>query len=221
MDRRQLMIGTGAFALAAGGGLMSGGTVTGLSPLGAAFAQESEAEAEAPKIVEMALGDENAPVTVVEYASFTCPHCANFHKDQAQKLKADYIDSGKVRFIYRDVYFDRPGLWAAMIARCDPQRFFGISDILYRQQRDWIGDGSPVQIADNLRKIGRVAGIPDDRLEACLTDAAKAQALVQWSQKLSDEAEVEGTPTLVINDVKYANMAWDELKEIIDTELAK
>ena len=98
-------------------------------------------------------------MTVVEYASFTCPHCATFHNDTFKKLKADYIDSGKVKFIYREVYFDRYGLWASMVARCGGQeKFFGIADLIYKSQSEWTRAGEPAAIVDELRKIGRLAG---------------------------------------------------------------
>ena len=77
-------------------------------------------------IEDMVLGDPNAPVTIIEYASFTCPHCKNFHEGTFKKLKKNYIDEGTVKFILRDVYFDRYGLWAAMVARCDnSEKFYG------------------------------------------------------------------------------------------------
>jgi hypothetical protein len=107
-----------------------------------------------------------------EYASFTCPHCAPFHANLVPQLKADYIDTGKVRFVYREVYFDRFGLWASMVARCGgPDRFFGIVDLIY--------DSSPNgpkarsgDIADNLRRIGRTAGLTNEEIDACLTRPA-------------------------------------------------
>ena len=175
----------------------------------------------APEITEMTMGDENAPVTLIEYASFTCPHCAHFHEDQFQKLKRDFIETGKVRFVYRDVYFDRFGLWAAMLARCDgPMRFFGISDILFTKQRDWIGKGDPVEISKNLRKIGKTAGLEDAQVDACLNDEAKAKALVEWYQKNAKADDVNATPTLIINGKKYSNMSYEDLKKTIDEKLA-
>jgi protein-disulfide isomerase len=176
---------------------------------------------EAGMIAEMALGAADAPVTIIEYASFTCPHCADFHADQFQRLKADYIDSGKVRFVYREVYFDRFGLWASMVARCGGEmRFFGISDMLYDQQKDWIADGDPAAIAENLRRIGRTAGMDDATLDACLKDEAQAKALVAWYQANAEADGVESTPTLIIDGVKHSNMAYDELRTLIDTALA-
>ena len=220
MDRRTLLIGAGALALTAGAGLFSFGRGDNLPDLGAANAQEA-AEVDTSTIVEMAMGPEDAPVTVIEYASFTCPHCATFHNGPAQNLKSEYVDTGKVRFVYRDVYFDRPGLWASMVARCDPNRFFGITDMLYKQQRDWIGSGQPAEIADNLRRIGKVAGLSDEQLDSCLTDADKAQTLVAWFQENADRDDINSTPSLVINGTKHSNMSWADLKAIIDAELGE
>ncbi|MDF1669241.1 MAG: DsbA family protein [Roseovarius sp.] len=223
--KRLILIGTASLAIVAAAALwQTRSTPASMTeiPLGAANAQEA-AEVDTSSIVEMRLGSEDAKVTVMEYASFTCPHCANFHKDQFKELKADYIDTGKINFVYRDVYFDRFGLWASMVARCDgPDRFFGMTDMIYAQQRDWIGDGQdPVQIANNLRKIGKVAGLSDDQLDACLNDNDKAKALVAWYQQNAEADNVRSTPTLMINGTVYQNMAYDELKAVIDEKLAE
>jgi len=178
-------------------------------------------DADTSQITEMTMGPADAKVTIIEYASFTCPHCANFHNGPLKELKADYIDTDKVHFIYRDVFFDRFGLWASMVARCGgEEKFFGISDMLYEQQREWT-NGQPAEIAENLRRIGKVAGIEPDALEACLNDEAKAKALVAWYQENAEAHEVNSTPTLIINEQKYSNMAYDELKGIIDEKLAE
>ena len=199
------MIATGALALA----MLTGPAVA------------QEAAPDTSQIVEMTMGPEDAKVTIIEYASFTCPHCANFFKGPLKQLKADYIDTDKIHFIYRDVYFDRFGLWASMVARCGgPEKFFGISDMLYEQQREWT-QGEPAAIADNLRRIGKVAGLEPDAVEACLNDTEKAKALVAWYQQNAEADAVESTPTLVINEQKYSNMAYDDLKAIIEEKLAE
>lgn len=223
--KRLILIGTASLAIVATAALwQTRSTPASMSelPLGAANAQEA-AEVDISSIVEMRLGPEDAKVTLMEYASFTCPHCANFHEDQFKELKADYIDTGKINFVYRDVYFDRFGLWASMVARCDgPDRFFGMTDMIYAQQRDWIGDGQdPVQIANNLRKIGKVAGLSDDQLDACLNDNDKAKALVAWYQQNAEADNVRSTPTLMINGSVYQNMSYGELKTVIDEKLAE
>lgn len=227
---RMIVPGALALALVAALGWWLNSTPTPAQmtqPLGAVNAQEGDAAAEeeidTSTVVEMTLGNADAKVTLTEYASFTCPHCARFHADQFKKLKRDYIDTGKVHFIYRDVYFDRYGLWAAMVARCGgPERFFGIADMIYDQQRDWIGDGQdPVAIADRLRKIGKVAGLEEDQLESCLTDTTRAKTLVAWYQENAEADDVNSTPTLLINGKKYSNMSYEELKAKIDEALAE
>lgn len=234
---RMIVPGALALALVAGLAWWLNSTPTPAQsemPFAAVNAQESDAEAEesaeaaeedvdTSSIVEMSMGNPDAEVTVIEYASFTCPHCANFHQNQFKELKSDYIDTDKIHFIYRDVYFDRYGLWASMVARCGgEERFFGIADMLYKQQRDWIGNGQdPVAIADRLRKIGKVAGLEEDQLEACLTDNQKAKTLVAWYQEHAEEDDVSSTPTLIINGEKHSNMAYDELKDMLDEALSE
>ncbi|WP_372605140.1 DsbA family protein [Actibacterium sp.] len=178
------------------------------------------AESMTPEIVDFAIGAEDAPVTIIEYASFTCPHCARFHDDVYPLLKADYVETGKVRFVYREVYFDRPGLWAAMVARCGGEmRYFGISDMLFDKQKEWIGDGTGAVIAANLRKIGLSAGLTNEELDQCMADGAKAQAMLDHYEVNITEYPIEGTPALVVNGKLYGNMGYDELKELIEKAL--
>lgn len=177
-------------------------------------------EAAAAAIEDMEMGSPDAPVTVIEYASFTCPHCASFHDDQLKKLKAEYIDTGKVRFIFREVYFDRFGLWASIIARCGGQeKFFGITDLMFKTQSDWASAGDPVAIAGELRKIGRLSGMDGDTIETCLKDEDNARALIAWYQGNAAEHEIDSTPSLVIDGQKYSNMSFDKLKGILDEKL--
>ena len=183
-------------------------------------AEAQQAEIDPSSIVEMVQGAEDAPVEVIEYASYTCPHCAAFHEGPYKKLKADFIDTGKVRFIYREVYFDRYGLWASMVARCaGPEKFFGISDLIYKGQAEWSRAGGPAEIAEELRKIGRRAGIENDKLEACLGDATKAQTLVAWYQEHATRDDINSTPSFMINGKKVENQAYDGFKALIEAEL--
>ena len=220
MNRRTALIGISALAMAAGGWSLTRTTTGGMPDLGVANAQSADIDTSG--VVEMVMGAEDAPITLVEYASFTCPHCASFHNGPLKQLKAEYVDTGKVRFIYRDVYFDRFGLWAAMVARCDASKFFRIADLLYGQQSEWIaGGGDPALIAENLRRIGRVAGLENDQLEACLADNANAQALVAWYQANAQADDVNSTPTLIIDGEKHSNMAYADLKAILDEKLGE
>ncbi|SHH52484.1 DsbA family protein [Marivita hallyeonensis] len=185
---------------------------------GAANAQEASGETFV--VEEMVLGAEDAPVEVIEYASYTCPHCASFHAGVFKDLKADYIDTGKVKFIYREVYFDRYGLWGSMIARCGGEdRFFGITDLLYEQQSAWTRAGSEAAIADELRKIGRIAGLENEQLEACLSNGDKARTLIEWYQANAEEHGISSTPSFVIDGETYSNMSYSEFQQILDDRL--
>ena len=173
-------------------------------------------------ITEMMQGDEYAPIEIIEYASFTCPHCATFHADVYPKLKINYIDKGLVKFVYREVYFDKYGMWASMIARCaGPDRFFGMTDQIYRKQSDWARAESDVAIVTKLRKIGLLAGLDETQLNACLQDGVKLRALVEWYGENAKRDEIKSTPTLVINGEKYSNQSYEKLTEILDEILGK
>jgi len=187
---------------------------------GAANAQEAAAGIDTSSVMEKRMGNPDATVTVIEYASYTCPHCGRFHDGPFKELKADYIDSGKINFVYREVYFDRFGLWASAIARCtgSTEAFFGITDLLYATQAEWsrAGGGDPGAIADELRKIGRLAGLEGDAMEACLTDGGNLRTLVAWYQENAAADGVSSTPSFVINGKTYTNMDYPEMSRLID-----
>jgi len=144
------------------------------------------------------LGSADAPVTIVEYASLTCPHCANFHETIWPDLKAQFIDTGKVRFILREVYFDRFGLWAAMVARCGgADTYFPFVDVMFDRQKEWT-DGEQADIVQNLRRIGKQGGLTDADLDLCLGDEAFARGLVEDYQTKAKEDGVNSTPTFFI-----------------------
>lgn len=222
MIRRLPILAAAALAVMAGTILVFNPSRTG-DVVGAAFAQDT-AEVDTSIVQEMSLGNPDAAVTVVEYASFTCPHCANFHAENFKKLKADYIDTGKINFVYREVYFDRPGLWAAIVARCGEgaeNRYFGIVDMIYTQQTSWARQENPTDIVESLRKFGKTAGLTDAQLDQCLTDGDKAEAMYAlWVQR-SEEDGITSTPSFVINGKKYSNMSYDQMSSIIDAELGE
>jgi len=223
MERRTLLAAGGGALLALGGGfaVMPRGSETpvGLLP-GAANAQENNGEL--PEVIEMVQGNPDAAVEVIEYASFTCPHCASFHANQYKSLKANYIDTGKIRFVYREVFFDRPGLWASMIARCpnDADFFFNVSNLLYEQQRSWLASGDPGTIVQDLRTLAKTAGLDDATLDACLSDGPKAESLFTWYQTNAERDGINSTPSFLIDGTKHGNMQYDEFAEILDGKLS-
>jgi protein-disulfide isomerase len=163
------------------------------------------------------MGAETAPITLIEYASYTCPHCATWHEEVLPALKRDYIDTGKVKFIHREVYFDKFGLMAGQIAQCaGAPRYYAVSGLLYQTQHDWIGDGKPETIVANLNKIGLKAGLSAAQIEACVGDKARLDQMVATYQANAGKDGISSTPSMVINGTKYGNMSYAELKKILD-----
>ncbi len=173
-----------------------------------------------PVVAEMSIGDPNAPVTLVEYAMFTCPHCATFAKEVMPRIKENYIDTGKVRLVFREVYFNKPALWAAMIARCAPEdRYFGMVDALFATQASWTGESDEQAMLGKLYGIGRQAGLTDDQMNACMQDRAMAEALVAEYQKNAAADGVDSTPTFLINGKKVDNMPYEEFEAELNAAL--
>lgn len=205
LTRRQIL--TGAIAL------LAVSAIPAFLP-GTASAQD------APKVQEMTLGDPNAPVTLVEYAMFTCPHCAAFNKEVFPQIKANFIDTGKVKLVFREVYFNKPSLWAAMIARCAPaDRYFGIADALFSTQSRWAAADSEQGMIDGLYSIGRQAGLTDAAMDACMQDRAMAEALVAEYQKNAAADGVDSTPTFFIDGKKEGNLPYEEFEAKLNAAL--
>lgn len=206
-----------AVALAVGGWFVFGQNT---GPGSTAITQSSSvSDVDTSAVKDFYIGDTDAPITIYEYASFTCPYCATFHENAFKQLKADYIETGKVRFAFREVYFDRYGLWAGMVARCDDgRRYHGIVDLLFEGQRQWTR-GEPAAIAANLKRLGKLAGMDDATLDACLQDAPKAEALNAYYQENAEKDNVRTTPSFVINGTTYGNMSYEDFKKILDAEL--
>ena len=185
------------------------------------FAFASDSSKVENKYIEMSKGNDNAPVVFVEYASLTCPACAAFHINIYPQLEEEYIETGKVKFIHREIYFDKAGLWAALTARCTNvvNRYFGMLDLLYSEQQIWSRHESSDKIVDSLLKISAKSGIEKEKAISCLEDKEKALDLVNEFQIYVDKDGVESTPTFIVNGKKYSNRSYDELKEIINKEL--
>ena len=218
MQRRNLIAGGVAVVGLGGWALTRPSKDLPFDPLMAANAQEATTDMVA--IPDMVMGSADAPVEIIEYASFTCPHCANFHATTYPLLKADYIDTGKVRFVYREVYFDRFGLWASMIARCGGEmRFFGMAELINEKQKEWGASGDPVVIVEELRKLGKTAGLTDEMLDECMNDAEQAKALVAWYQANAERDDINSTPSFLIDGEKFSNMAYPEFQKILDEKI--
>jgi protein-disulfide isomerase len=148
---------------------------------------------------DMTLGDPKAPNTIIEYASMTCPHCQRWHSDVYPQLKAKYIDTGKVYFIFRDFPLDALATSAIMVAHCVPNRFFPLVDLMFDQQANWAYVNDPKTA---LQGIVKQAGIGQDQFNACLTNQSLLDGVQQVQNRASMKFGVGATPTFFINGVK-------------------
>lgn len=205
-----------AAVLAAGGSWVF--SPSAQPPMGAAGAQDAQTDATAEATVtDMVLGNADAPVTVIEYGSFTCPHCAAFDEEVFPQIKENYIDTGKIKFIFREAYFNKYDMWASMMARCGGEmKYFGIVDMIYSTQSEWARQNSEQAVADSIRKMGLQAGIDKDALDACMSDGAKLQALVGWYQENVDRDGVSSTPSFMVDGDLKSNMSYSDFAELLD-----
>ena len=166
---------------------------------------------------ELALGKPDAPVTIVEYASMTCPHCAEFHNKVLPVLKEKYIDKGQARLVFREFPFDPRAEAGFMLARCSDDKYFAMVDVLFKQQRTW---ASVENAKDALLQIARLAGFSQESFESCLTDQKLLDDIRAVRQRGANDFKVEATPTFFINGDKYSGaLPVDEMSAIIDSKL--
>jgi protein-disulfide isomerase len=179
--------------------------LAGLSPLrlvSEAMAQSAADVAKPVSLPDMALGPNDAAVTITEYASMTCPHCAAFNEQVFPRIKKEYIDTGKVRYIFREFPLDIKAAAGSMLSRCiakdDAPKYFAVTDMLFRQQNDWVMKNT----TETLTRIGKQAGLTQQQVEACLKDQALLDKIAADQKYASDVLKVDSTPTFFINGEK-------------------
>lgn len=177
---------------------------------------------------DMVLGQANAPLTLIEYASSTCPHCAHFHETVWETLKTNYIDTGKVRFVYRE-YPTAPApvaVAAFQVARCggaSNEQYFTRLGEIYRQQHAMFATGTMEGVRAKLVEIGGAAGLTQDQVMQCITDEAGAERIRRVVEAGDRDFQITGTPTFVINGQKVDDPAFvtpEGLTRILDAALA-
>ena len=204
-------------------GLVALAAIFALQPIGAAMAQSATAAllAQPMSLPDMALGEAKAPVTIFEFASMSCPHCAAFEQNVFPMLRSKYIDTGKVRFVFREFPLDIKAAAASMLARCiadgDAEKYFGAVRQLFQQQDALMG-----QTKDTLMLIGKQAGMSEEAVETCEKDQILLDKLAADQRFALDALKVDSTPTFFINGERLKGaMSFEELEEKIKPLLKK
>ncbi len=149
---------------------------------------------------EMVMGEEDAPVTIIEYSSLTCPHCATFHRETLPKIKQTYIDTGKAKLVYRDFPFGALALAAAMVARCaGPAKYFGMIEILFRSQDKWSLSRNPLV---EIKRVARFGGISAAGVDECLDNEPLMKSIQQGKAAAIKQFDVNSTPTFFIGETR-------------------
>jgi protein-disulfide isomerase len=179
--------------------------LAGFSPfrlIAGAMAQAASDVAKPVSLPDMALGPANATVTITEYASMTCPHCAAFNETVFPKIKAEYIDTGKVRYVFREFPLDIKAAAGSMLSRCiakeDGAKYFAVTDMLFRQQNDWVMKNT----TETLTRIGKQAGLSQQAVEDCLKDQALLDKIAADQKYAAEVLKVDSTPTFFLNGEK-------------------
>jgi protein-disulfide isomerase len=163
------------------------------------FAQSASDVAKPMSLPDMALGPANAPVTMTEYASMTCPHCAAFNDAVFPKIKAAYIDTGKIRYVFREFPLDIKAAAGSMLSRCiakdDSAKYFAVTDLLFRQQNEWVTKNT----TETLTRIGKQAGLSQQQVEECLKNQGLLDKIVADQKYASEVLKVNSTPTFFLN----------------------
>jgi len=202
--------------------------LAGLSPLrmvGQAMfpkvmAQSAADVAKPVSLPDMALGPANASVTITEYASMTCPHCSAFNAEVFPKIKSEFIDTGKIRYIFREFPLDIKAAAGSMLSRCiakdDSAKYFTVTDLLFRSQNDWV----PKNTTETLTRIGKQAGLSQQEVESCLKDQKLLDKIAADQKYASDVLKVDSTPTFFINGEKIkGETSFDEFSKKINALL--
>jgi protein-disulfide isomerase len=157
------------------------------------------------------LGKIDAPITIIEYASYTCPHCARFHTDILPHLKSDFIDKGQARLAFREIVRNGVDVAAAQLVRCAaPEAYLNLVEVLFRSQESWAFVEKPL---DALKQIGRTAGLDPVKMDQCFADEALSAQLIAQNKTAFEKYNVEATPTIFLNGVKYSAFPYEDYDE--------
>ena len=220
-QNRALLAGAAALILVlAIGGYFLFGTSNGNGAGGSVDRSAFERELMVPgPLGDMTMGDPDAPVTVIDYASLTCAHCASFEVNTMPLLKEHYIETGKVYYILRDFPFDPIATAAFMLSHCaGPERYFGFVGVLFRQQQNWAFTQTPME---DLKTLARQGGFSDESFDACMKDQKIFDHVKEVALRGAKTFNVRSTPTFFINGEKVEGaLPWSEFEPLIQKALA-
>ena len=165
---------------------------------------------------EFFLGNKDAKIVVIEYASMTCIHCANFHKQVYPKIKKNYIDTNKIKFIFRDFPLDKQALFGSVLAKCAPkEKYFDFVKLILNTQKKWIASDNTFQ--DKLKNIGKLAGLNENKINTCFKDEQIVDNILKSRSDAEKKYNITSTPSLIINEKKYSAMSYETFEKIIES----
>lgn len=164
------------------------------------------------------LGSNFAPVVLIEYASMSCPHCANFHSKVLEPLIKSHINTGKVKYIYRDFPLNAPALQAAVLANCaGEKRYYSFLKVLFKSQENWAFNKDYTSV---LKRIANLGGINDEQFDACINNQEIEDAVLEERRVATEVLNVQSTPTIFINGIEYTGRKnYEDVAEHIDSLL--
>ena len=164
---------------------------------------------------EFFLGNKDAKIVVIEYASMTCIHCANFHKQVYPKIKKNYIDTNKIKFIFRDFPLDKQALFASVLAKCAPKdKYYNFVKLILTNQEKWISNDDTFM--NKLRNIGKLAGLNENKINSCFKDEKMVDNIIRTRSIGEEKYNISSTPSLIINEKKYSAMSYENFEKIIE-----
>ena len=164
---------------------------------------------------EIFLGNKDSKIVVIEYASMTCIHCANFHKEVYPKIKENYIDTNKIKYIFRDFPLDKQALFGSVLARCAPrEKYFDFVKLILNTQKKWISNDDTFM--DKLKNIGKLAGLNENKINTCFKNEQIVDKIIKSRSVGEQKYNISSTPSLIINEKKYSAMSYENFEKIIE-----
>lgn len=181
-----------------------------LGGMNAAQAQEK------PWAIDEVMGKADAPITIIEYSSLTCPHCAKFHTDTFPKVKSEWIDTGKAKLIFRDLPWDPLAQATAMIAHCSGDRYFAFVNTFFRTQEQWARNPSPL---DAIKTIAKLGGMGPDQVDKCIADSGLLNEINARKDEALNSYKVDSTPSFIIGGkLSSGDMSYDEFAKLLSAQ---